>query len=216
MPSFTCQVANLRRTGPVCQVRIGVSQAKADLLKQQNKPIPAPVEITALIDTGASGTAVKPEVIRQLQLTPRGVTNIATPSSATYPCNVYDVSLTFPNGVGIAVITVIEVPLEGQIIQGFLFFPEGTRSPTGQLQRFRKGIEALVQGKSYPIIPAYLQGTHEALAKGRLRPQAAIVRLRIGLPERFQDALGGEASAIAIANYLQARVHALGRSEAPT
>lgn len=97
-----------------------------------------------------------------------------------------------------------------------LFFPEGTRSTTGQLQRFRKGIGALVQGKSYPIIPAYLQGTHEALAKGRLRPQAAIVRLRIGSPERFQDAPGGEASAIAIANYLQARVHALGRSEAPT
>jgi predicted aspartyl protease len=72
----------------MCQVRIGVSEAKANLLRQQNKPIPAPVEITALIDTGASGTAVKPEVIRQLQLTPRGVTNIATPSSAVHPCNV--------------------------------------------------------------------------------------------------------------------------------
>ena len=105
MPSFTCQVANLRRTGPVCQVRIGVSQAKADLLKQQNKPIPAPAEITALIDTGGSGTAVKPEVIRQLQLTPRGVTNIATPSSAAHPCNVYDVSLTFPNGLGISLLS---------------------------------------------------------------------------------------------------------------
>ena len=104
----------------MCQVRIGVSAAKADLLRQQNKPIPAPIEITALIDTGASGTAVKPEVIRQLQLTPHGITKIATPSSAAHACNVYDVSLTFPNGVGIAVITVIEVPLEGQIIQGLI------------------------------------------------------------------------------------------------
>lgn len=73
-----------------------------------------------MIDTGASGTAVKPEVIRQLQLAPRGVTNIATPSSAAHPCNVYDVSLTFANGVIVPVITVIEVPLEGQVIQGLI------------------------------------------------------------------------------------------------
>ncbi|MBI3319407.1 MAG: retroviral-like aspartic protease family protein [Candidatus Omnitrophica bacterium] len=104
----------------MCQVRIGISEAKADLLRQQGKPIPAPVEITALIDTGASATAVKPEVIRQLQLMPRGVANIATPSSAAHPCNVYDVSLVFANGVGLPVITVIEVPLEGQVIQGLI------------------------------------------------------------------------------------------------
>ena len=104
----------------MCQVRIGVSEPAANLLRQENKPVPNPVEITALIDTGASGTAIKPEVIRQLQLTPRGVTNIATPSSAAHPCNVYDVSLTFANGVVVPVITVIEVPLEGQVIQGLI------------------------------------------------------------------------------------------------
>ena len=104
----------------MCQVRIGVSEPAANLLRQQSKPVPNPVEITSLIDTGASGTAVKPEVIRQLQLTPRGVTNIATPASAAHPCNVYDVSLTFANGVIVPVITVIEVPLEGQVIQGLI------------------------------------------------------------------------------------------------
>ena len=104
----------------MCQVRIGVSEPAANLLRQQGKSVPTPVEITALIDTGASGTAVKPEVIRQLQLTPRGVTNIATPSSAAHPCNVYDVSLTFANGVAVPIITVIEVPLEGQVVQGLI------------------------------------------------------------------------------------------------
>ena len=104
----------------MCQVRIGVSEPAANLLRQEGKPVPTSVEITALIDTGASGTAVKPEVIRQLQLTPRGVTNIATPSSTAHPCNVYDVSLTFANGVVVPVITVIEVPLEGQVIQGLI------------------------------------------------------------------------------------------------
>lgn len=90
-----------------------------------------------------------------------------------------------------------------------IFFPEGTRSTTGELQRFRKGIGLLVQGKQYPVIPAYLHGTHEVLAKGRLHPRTAEIRLQIGSPERFQGALPGEASAIEIANQLQARVRSL-------
>jgi len=117
VPSFTTQLPDLRRSGPVCRVRIGLSEPTTNLFRQQGKAIPAPVEITALIDTGASGTAVKPEVIQQLHLTPRDVTTICTPSSAAHPCNVYDVSLVFANGVGLPVITVIEVPLEGQVIQ---------------------------------------------------------------------------------------------------
>ena len=91
-----------------------------------------------------------------------------------------------------------------------IFFPEGTRSPTGELQRFRKGIGALVQGKPYPVIPAHLRGTYEALAKGRLRSRPVEIRLRIGSPERFQNSPLGEAQAIDIANRLQALVKALG------
>jgi 1-acyl-sn-glycerol-3-phosphate acyltransferase len=90
-----------------------------------------------------------------------------------------------------------------------IFFPEGTRSRTGELQRFRKGIGLLVQGKPYPVIPTYLEGTYEALAKGRFRPQSAEIRLHIGSPEYFEGAQPGEASAIEIANRLQARVEAL-------
>lgn len=90
-----------------------------------------------------------------------------------------------------------------------IFFPEGTRSTTGEVQRFRKGIGRLLQGKPYPVIPTYLHGTYEALGKGRLRPRKAHVRLRIGSPEWFQDAPVEETAAIEIANYLQARVLAL-------
>ncbi|MBI3292431.1 MAG: hypothetical protein HYZ73_06445 [Elusimicrobia bacterium] len=103
MPSFTSQIANLRQIGPVCQVRIGISQPAADLLQKEGKSIPSSKETLMLIDTGASGTAIRPEAIKELNLIPRGVTTIATPSSAAHPCNVYDVSLTFPNGVAIAV-----------------------------------------------------------------------------------------------------------------
>ena len=90
-----------------------------------------------------------------------------------------------------------------------IFFPEGTRSQTGDLQRFRKGIGLLVQGKPYPVIPTHLQGAHEALAKGRFRPGKAAIRLQIGSPEYFASAQPGEASAIDIANHLHDRVRAL-------
>lgn len=90
-----------------------------------------------------------------------------------------------------------------------IFFPEGTRSKTGELQRFRKGIGLLVQGKSYPVIPTYLRGTYEALAKGKFRPRKAAIHLHIGSPEYFGGAQPGEASAIEITNRLQARVEAL-------
>ena len=90
-----------------------------------------------------------------------------------------------------------------------IFFPEGTRSRTGELQRFRKGIGLLVQGKSYPVIPAYLWGTYEALAKGTFRPRKAAIHLHIGSPEYFGGTQPGEVGAIEIANRLQARVEAL-------
>lgn len=90
-----------------------------------------------------------------------------------------------------------------------IFFPEGTRSTTGELQRFRKGIGLLVQGKPYPVIPAYLRGTYEALAKGKFRPRKAAIHLHVGSPGYFGDAQPGEAGAIEIANHLQARVEAL-------
>jgi len=96
-----------------------------------------------------------------------------------------------------------------------IFFPEGTRSRTGELQRFRKGIGLLVQGKPYPVIPTYLEGTYEALAKGRFRPQNAEIRLHIGSPEYFHGVQPGETSAIEIANRLHACVQALKLVGAP-
>ena len=90
-----------------------------------------------------------------------------------------------------------------------IFFPEGTRSTNGELQRFKKGIGLLVQGTRYPVIPAYLDGAYAALAKGRVVPRPARIQLRIGSPQQFVDTPPGEVSAIAIANYLQACVRML-------
>jgi len=92
-----------------------------------------------------------------------------------------------------------------------LFFPEGTRSTTGEMQRFRKGIGILVQGSRYPVIPAYLQGTGEALGKGRFYPQAARIHLYLGEPETFEQAPPGDESVAEITARLEARVRELAR-----
>jgi len=90
-----------------------------------------------------------------------------------------------------------------------IFYPEGTRSVDGALQPFRKGIGMLVQGTDFPVIPAYIDGAHRVLAKGRVVPRAAKIHVRLGAPERFPSFGKDEASAVAIAEHLQARVRAL-------
>ena len=92
-----------------------------------------------------------------------------------------------------------------------LFYPEGTRSTTGQLQPFRRGIGMLVQGTPYPVVPVYLNGPYEAMAKGRLVPRPTAIHLRIGAPERFQDMPTGPDAAVVIAKRLEERVRALNR-----
>ena len=117
MPSFTSQIPDMKRVGPICTVKIGLSSIAADVLSAKGEPVPAPIDATALIDTGASGTCIKPEIVKNLGLVPRGVVQIATPSSKAHPCNVFDVSLHFPHGVVVSTLQVIEAPLEGQNIQ---------------------------------------------------------------------------------------------------
>ncbi len=45
------------------------------------------------------------------------------------------------------------------------FFPEGTRSPTGQLKPFKPGAFILAQQARVPILPVVIQGTRAALPK---------------------------------------------------
>ena len=116
MPSFTTQVPNLQGVGPIIEVQLAVGLINEEILKKNDQSIPTPVLISAMIDTGATGTVVQEDIIQQLGLNPTGVTLINTPSSTNVECYEYLVRLLFPNNVVVET-TIIGVPLKGQHIQ---------------------------------------------------------------------------------------------------
>ena len=88
--------AQLTPQGPVVELLIGVSQPREAALRQQSQPVPEPARLRALLDTGASGTVVDPEIIRHLALTPTSAGQVATPATPTVPqpVDLYDVRIT--------------------------------------------------------------------------------------------------------------------------
>ena len=116
MPSYTGTFANLIASGPIVETRIIVSTPVEEVLRANNDPLPEPVAVTALIDTGATGTVIQTGIAGRLGLHPVGVTYITTPSSTNVECFRYQVRLLLPNNVVVETIA-IEAPLQGQNIQ---------------------------------------------------------------------------------------------------
>src|SRR4029077_20016060 len=52
--------------------------------------------------------------------------------------------------------------------QSFLIYPEGTRSPDGRLQRFKKGAVMMAINAGVPIVPMICSGAHHIMEKGSL------------------------------------------------
>jgi 1-acyl-sn-glycerol-3-phosphate acyltransferase len=68
-----------------------------------------------------------------------------------------------------------------------ILFPEGTRSPTGELAPFKAGIGYLTAGTNIPVVPCYLAGAFRAWPKGKWLPRPFRLTLRIGEPVTFAD-----------------------------
>ena len=116
MPSFTTQVPNLQDVGPVIEVRLAVGAIIEDVLRRDDQSVPPSVQALAMIDTGATGTVVREDIVKQLNLNPVGTTLINTPSSTNVKCYEYLLRLLFPNNVIVEAV-VIAAPLQGQHIQ---------------------------------------------------------------------------------------------------
>lgn len=63
-----------------------------------------------------------------------------------------------------------------------LIFPEGTRSPTGELGRIRHGPAVLAASAGVPVLPLYVHGLGEVMPKGTRAPLPGGVVVDVGEP----------------------------------
>jgi long-chain acyl-CoA synthetase len=96
-----------------------------------------------------------------------------------------------------------------------IWFPEGWVSPDGRLQRFRPGIGKLLMDVLAPVVPAYINGTFEAMPRGRRWPRRRPIRVVFGDPvtiEALETGGTGESREERIAGALRDKVAALAPS----
>jgi predicted aspartyl protease len=115
MSSFTTQIPNLEKIGPIIEVIVSPPKDLVDALKKANQSIPSAVKVHAMIDTGASSSVVNPTVVSHLKLNPIGCVQISTPSSTNVTCLQYKAAITFPGDVTLETLELI--PEIDQILQ---------------------------------------------------------------------------------------------------
>ncbi len=60
-----------------------------------------------------------------------------------------------------------------------VIFPEGTRTPDGQLQEFKKGALLIAAKAQVPVVPIVIHGSYEIMPKDRWKIEAGKLRLDI-------------------------------------
>ncbi|MCX5891949.1 MAG: 1-acyl-sn-glycerol-3-phosphate acyltransferase, partial [Deltaproteobacteria bacterium] len=72
----------------------------------------------------------------------------------------------------------------GQILS---IFPEGYRSPTGEVGRFKKGVAILAKELNVKLVPVYLQGSYAAWPPGVGLPRPHPIRVIFGRDYSWQE-----------------------------
>ena len=90
-----------------------------------------------------------------------------------------------------------------------IIFPEGTRTKTGEVGRFKPGAVALCRGLKVPVIPTYLQGTFESMSRFNRFPRGRKITVTFGEPVRFWEGDLADLDHKAAAGFLEDRVREL-------
>jgi 1-acyl-sn-glycerol-3-phosphate acyltransferase len=90
-----------------------------------------------------------------------------------------------------------------------IIFPEGTRSTTGEVGKFKSGIGALVAGRDVAVVPCFIDGSFRAWPKGQRFPRPRKVRLIAGTPRNYCDRETDKVDICAIAAELRDAVNEL-------
>ena len=71
--------------------------------------------------------------------------------------------------------------------KGLCFFPEGLRSPTGEVGIFKKGFGVLAKESGAKLVPVAIEGAYEAWASTAKYPRRYPIRVRFGKPLQVED-----------------------------
>jgi long-chain acyl-CoA synthetase len=99
-----------------------------------------------------------------------------------------------------------------------VWFPEGWRSPSGELQRFLPGVGMLLAKTPVPVIPTLIRGTFEAMPRTRRTPRPHPVRVVFGAPcaaDRLAARGEGETDYARIADGLRRQIAELAERNQP-
>ena len=98
---------------------------------------------------------------------------------------------------------------DGQVIG---LFPEGTRSPDGQMREAKGGIGFLIAKGDVPVVPLYISGTFAAFPKGadKLRPGRLVARFGPPIsPDEIPAAMPAKNDYEALGALVMSRIRAL-------
>ena len=98
---------------------------------------------------------------------------------------------------------------EGKVLG---LFPEGTRSPDGQMHAAKGGIGFLIAKSEVPVVPLYITGTYEAFPKGasKFRPGRIVARLGPPIPpEEIRAAMSAKNDYEAVGALVMRRIREL-------
>jgi hypothetical protein len=100
MPHFILPVNN--PGGVLIPISVGVSVSRALALQNLSQPIPPPIIVQGLLDTGASGVCIDPIIVQKLSLQATGICNMITPSTGPIAQIVpeYDISIKISHSGG--------------------------------------------------------------------------------------------------------------------
>lgn len=97
--------------------------------------------------------------------------------------------------------------LDGKSI--YILFPEGTRTRTGEITKFKAGLGHLVAGTDVPVVPCYLEGAFAAFPATAKVPRFSRIRATIGPALTFASVHNERAGWAAIAAAAERAVRAL-------
>jgi|SRR5579864_2491678 len=91
----------------------------------------------------------------------------------------------------------------------YVLFPEGTRTRTGEMGTFKRGLGSLAASTLVPVVPCYLEGSFEAFPPDKKFPRPRKLSLTVGVPLRFPATPNDKDGWTEVAAKVEAAVRAL-------